>query len=1322
MNKRAKITLFSILGLAVLFILLFLSVKSQSITEVAPTPSIPNNAEIKYYGYKFANYSNIIISTKAEISCAWKPDSIDDGWKICEAVFNVENLNNVKPTITVPNLNFSFLNLNIRNVIINFSNISSLYNETYFNTTRSIINITDLDGNNKTIVNTTENIIQFIRRGYSNFTAIPNSINTAIPFAIKITYEAPKYQANSFNFNISTTGFSGFIDPNQSACGTLSTANSIYTLNQSVNSTVTCFTITANNITLNGAGYTINYSSTDVGYGIYVQGANATTIKGFADIAGQNDSFPSGGAHGILIQNARNTTVINVTVTSIAIYSDGIAISSSHNNNITGNKIRHTGPSSDPVPADSPDPGALSYGISLSSSDNNTIISNDIVASGVFAAYGIYVSSSKNNTFNDNNVTSSNDAVTGAHAVSISTGNSNSFNRNVISASTASSNGIDATSSANTTFYSNRISVTGASGIGILVSGGSFNNFTLINISTTSTDSYGMQISSTNHNLFNSLNITTAKSGSFGIYFSTRSNNNSFSQLLIKSNSSNAIFLFSGDHNFTLKDSSLNSSQFADFLVNQSARNGEWNFTNVTRDNSALNITWVTGANGTLNIHWYLDAFANYTNGSVASNANISAWNVNNIFQFSQLTGANGRITRQELLEYKRNETSGTNFTYYSNYTINATLPSQNLTQSWNISTNRDLLFTFGVVGEDICGVLNETNKTYTLGTNVNSTGTCFTITANNITLDCQNYNITYDVSGGGSVYGTTSTGYNLSLIKNCNINDNSSTGSSSRGIFFKNVFNASIIDNNITAKGSSGAGIYLQDSSYNLIQNGRVSSEDTGIQIHTTSGNKADRNNVTGVIIVGSSCSGGCEGIQFTGLGSSDASTVRYINFSSADVFLKVGTIINFSADDINAGSLSFSVLSSVKGGGNWNLTNVSFGSVIWNSGSNGTLNIMRYLDAFANYTNSTNASNANISAWNVNNIFQFSNLTGTNGRIARQTLLEYKRNETSGTNITYYSNYTINATRYDGKENLTQSWNISANRDLLFTFDVTPPTAPVFSCTPSDVTQGQLIICSCSGSSDANSGIDSYSYTVNPDTELTGAFSLTCVVTDKAGNSNSSIALYTVNLAPSPGGLGGGQGGGGGEKWKKTIIVSDEQFADGNLYELKEMERLKINISGIDYYIGILKIVNNTAKIEVMSAKTIILDIDKDNKLELTSDNYYDILIRLNYIRSNKAGIYIKSLYESVTAPVPETKPEKQPSEESKTGLTGETINEKEEKVSNYLGNLKSLLNNKNITLIFVIFILTLMIGFIISLIQTIKKMARKKEVGGLEKRILD
>jgi len=68
-----------------------------------------------------------------------------------------------------------------------------------------------------------------------------------------------------------------------SACGTLSSAGEYYVLNQSLNKSTTCITISANNVTLDcgyyGTQYNITGTKTESSYGIYLTGKKNTTIK-----------------------------------------------------------------------------------------------------------------------------------------------------------------------------------------------------------------------------------------------------------------------------------------------------------------------------------------------------------------------------------------------------------------------------------------------------------------------------------------------------------------------------------------------------------------------------------------------------------------------------------------------------------------------------------------------------------------------------------------------------------------------------------------------------------------------------------------------------------------------------------------------------------------------------------------------------------------------------------------------------------------------------------------------------------------------------------
>lgn len=66
----------------------------------------------------------------------------------------------------------------------------------------------------------------------------------------------------------------------------------------------------------------------------------------------------------------------------------------------------------------------------------------------------------------------------------------------------------------------------------------------------------------------------------------------------------------------------------------------------------------------------------------------------------------------------------------------------------------------------DGCNVLNTTNATYTLTSDVNSSGTCFNVTAENVTLDCDGYWINYSLGGIEEASGVYTNRINTTIKK----------------------------------------------------------------------------------------------------------------------------------------------------------------------------------------------------------------------------------------------------------------------------------------------------------------------------------------------------------------------------------------------------------------------------------------------------------------------------------------------------------------------------------------------------------------------------
>jgi len=225
-----------------------------------------------------------------------------------------------------------------------------------------------------------------------------------------------------------------------------------------------------------------------------------------------------------------------------------------------------------------------------------------------------------------------------------------------------------------------------------------------------------------------------------------------------------------------------------------------------------------------------------------------------------------------------------------------------------------------------------------------------------------------------------------------------------------------------------------------------------------------------------------------------------------------------------------------------------------------------------FGNGTSYSEVENISVTVANVNNP------TYTTAAVADNTItndttqvyscnVSYTGTTVTGLNITFWNSsgaiYASNFSAVSGTYNSTNithtisvdgnyTWNCKANNSYnnvdwatvnrTIVIDTTAPTSPSFSCDDSTPTKGQVITCTCDGSTDATSGINStygssgYSYTVHPSTDNYGTFTLTCTVRDNAGNTNTTTTSYTV----ASGNPGSDSSGISTETSKDTKIIS--------------------------------------------------------------------------------------------------------------------------------------------------------------------------------------
>src|SRR3972149_2558317 len=167
----------------------------------------------------------------------------------------------------------------------------------------------------------------------------------------------------------------------------------LYTLTGNITSDAYGIMVERNNMTLDGAGYTLQGTGASGFKGIYLTGRSNITIKniqvktfyyGIQLFASSNNSIVGNDItdndYGIYLDYSSNNRIVGNNITDNDY--NGIKILASSNNSIVGNNITNN-----------------SDGIGLSGSSNNSIVENNITNNN----YGISLYLSSNNKFYHNN-------------------------------------------------------------------------------------------------------------------------------------------------------------------------------------------------------------------------------------------------------------------------------------------------------------------------------------------------------------------------------------------------------------------------------------------------------------------------------------------------------------------------------------------------------------------------------------------------------------------------------------------------------------------------------------------------------------------------------------------------------------------------------------------------------------------------------------------------------------------------------------------------------------------------------------------------------
>jgi len=238
------------------------------------------------------------------------------------------------------------------------------------------------------------------------------------------------------------------------------------------------------------------------------------------------------------------------------------------------------------------------------------------------------------------------------------------------------------------------------------------------------------------------------------------------------------------------------------------------------------------------------------------------------------------------------------------------------------------------------------------------------------------------------------------------------------------------------------------------------------------------------------------------------------------------------------------------------------------------------------------------------------------------------------TATNYSTWWNATLDTTDFpDGIYNITvYATDISGNvnsSEIVYSiiFDGGVPSISSFSCSPSSVTYGNSVTCTCTATDDYTAVTTSY--TSSPDTTSLGTTTLTCTATDQLSN----LASTTTTFSVTAGSVAADTSGTSAVSWTNTIVVNEDDFKEGYTKQVAAKERFKVTAAGGTHHVGVKSVTATSATIEISSDPvTVTLDVGEEAKVDVDEDGIYDIYIKLNNIVSEKADIFIKELSEAV------------------------------------------------------------------------------------------
>jgi len=647
---------------------------------------------------------------------------------------------------------------------------------------------------------------------------------------------------NSFT-NLNCQGTNGVIMESQASF------NSIY--NSTINVTGDAVNILSNEITIKDS--------------ILISGVTALETVSSGGVYERNQMYSETST--TLINLGRNQSFINNTIFSewsVAVqvfYNDSIFIG----NNITSNASYAIESYGYNLIYDSNKISSFLSGLYFVTGGNITVANNEVNSTGDSIDFEPGV--------DGNIITGNNCSSLTAAGLDVPSENNNVANNRCYS---VSGYGIEVRGDYNN--VSNNFGISGF--VGLFVEGS--NNY-FYNNTGHSNDSYGIVLQNSYDNLFiDTIGIVdynaTLAYPPCALGFAVGTGNNTFVNTLAKAPNARALWLsevFGDTQNNTFINITLESNYTWIISDSTSINNS---FKGLTFKSSTGNITILENLTLPNSVNVTIDDISLGQSYAFINSKNLTFFNKSAEIFFNGINYSNPQI----LADYDDNGTF-----------VICNAPECNITSYiGGVLEFRVSHFTNYTVQEANSTTCGNVNQSLTLSQSLDAMGTCLSITADNLIIDCNGHNITY--AGNETGYGINATGRNNITIQNCNLYQNISNQTSSHSLYFIEVNNSRIINTTAKTTGLSSMSVLLGNSHNNIVEKtfvnpiGKGSALEAGIRFF-----QSNNNTIKDVNVMAETDAKGID------VELSNQTTIIYSNITSAEAPIIISFGENFTINN---------------------------------------------------------------------------------------------------------------------------------------------------------------------------------------------------------------------------------------------------------------------------------------------------------------------------------------------------------------------------------------------------------------------------------------